>query len=159
VLVSARRMKWRSFAARKEIAVFLDRYIRWFAAWQKKATHVMRYEEMMADPFAEAMLTSKALRLGLTPKQVKKVCEAVAALEPPKDAPTGKLADADPNTQLHPGHIGHAHVPLDDASRRFIERRYGKWLHEHGYKIGGEKTAPQARPASKLRQGRKKKRR
>src|SRR3954454_11133001 len=29
VLASARRMKWRSFAARKEIGIFLDRYIRW----------------------------------------------------------------------------------------------------------------------------------
>ncbi|HEY5238476.1 MAG TPA: sulfotransferase domain-containing protein [Rhizomicrobium sp.] len=140
VLVSARHMRWRGYDTPEEIGAFLDRYVRSLRYWDKRAVHVMRYEDMMDDPLEEAIRTAEALQLDLRRGQVRKICNIVAALEPPKATPTGKLADADAETLLHPGHIGHRNPALDKASHRFIERRYGAWLGKHEYEVENKKT-------------------
>lgn len=136
VFVSERRMKWHSYETPKRIKGFLDRYIESVATWEKTAVHVMRYEQMMADQLAEIGRLAAALKFDLTEAEQKKVHESVLAMRPPQPTPTGVLADADPETQLHPGHISGEAIPLEEDTRQFIEQNYGTWLSDHGYALG-----------------------
>jgi hypothetical protein len=134
-LVSVRRMGWYPYERPKQIKNFSDRYVANLAAWEKIAARVTRYEEMMADPLAEIHRIAAALKLTLSDSELKNVHESVQAMRPPQEEPTGMVADADPETQLHPGHISNEIVRLDDKTRQFIERHYGTWLCERGYII------------------------
>jgi Sulfotransferase domain len=151
VLASARRMQWAPYRATRDIRSFLDRYVRQLEFWSERAVHVMRYEQMMADPIAEAQRTAAALGIRMSRPRLDKICDAIAALEPPGDKPTGKFGDADPLTQLHPGHIGGGRGLLDEKSRLYVERRYETWLRGHGYVVPRPARQGKGRPAPKTK--------
>ncbi len=127
----ARSKRW-------QIRRFLDQYVANDAAWARASVHMMRYEDMIADPPAEIARLAKALGFALDAGQIAKVHAQVAAMRPPGDAPTGTIEGRDPETLLHPGHIGRGTSPLDPQMLRYIERRYAGWLAARGY--------PSARP-------------
>ncbi len=149
VLSSARRMRWAAYKTPQEIRSFLDAYVRQFEFWRARAAHVMRYEQMMADPVGEAARTAAALGIRMSRRRLEKICDAVTALASTGDKPTGKLGDADPVTQLHPGHIGEAGGLLDEKSRQYVERRYETWLRGHGYAVQASVKQGKGRPATK----------
>ena len=128
-------MRWQRPITPGAIADYFAAYTAMLQSWESVAVHSMRYEAMMADRLAETTRTAKALNFELTEAQIETVCARVLDIRPPAAAPTGRTADYDRETLLHPGHISAGPVPASEVSHAHIERIQHKWLSDRGYAI------------------------
>jgi hypothetical protein len=131
------RMRWCKME-RKPVEAFLDHYVRNCAIWEATAHHVMRYEDMLEYPLGMLTQLSAALDLNLEREQIADAHEAIEALRPAQTTPSGTIANFDPTTLLHDGHIGmisdlaaRDQLPPDVIAD--IEIRYHNWMVDHGF--------------------------
>jgi hypothetical protein len=123
---------------RDSVEAFLDRYVIDCQNWEKDAAVTTRYDRILAAPTEVLTEMATALRLERSPQQIASIALELASLKPARRTPTGGIANFDPVTLLHDGHIG----PKSDlSSRQFlsdsliadIEVRYDDWLVSHGF--------------------------
>lgn len=119
-----------------------DHLVRQDALWKACAHHVMRYEDMLADPLAE--LARIAQGMGIEGIDLPSVLSDLNRLN--YDAPGARNGVYHRENLLHQGHITDGRVgswinSIDAAVERAIVERHRTWFEANGYAVEPAKPA------------------
>jgi hypothetical protein len=107
------------------------------ARWQARADHVMRYEDMLADPAAEVLRLAQSLGMvDVGPHEAATLADALSTLSYDSDGPRNGAYNE--LTLLHRGHVTDGRAGswpngLPAALEREIVVRHGAWFAARGY--------------------------
>jgi hypothetical protein len=148
VMGSLVRMRWGTTEP-ESIITYLDRYIASANTWENIANVFMPYSKLIRQTHDSVKEIALALEIQLDDRSTSAIISAVSALRMPGAEPSGSLESADPETQLHAGHIGDVsdelarqRLPPDAAA--LIEIRYQDWMSAHGFNDLSPRFAAQA---------------